>query len=163
MIQDCVDTVKRHTGKQLAGWLGPALSNTVVTPDLLAELRIKYTCDFFHDDQPFPMRVRQGRLISIPYSLEMNDVIVYGGGHSGAYYGQIIKDQFDVLYAEGAESARVMCIPIHPFLVSHPHRLEYFADALDYICAHAGVWKATGEEIADWYLDNYYDAMAPKA
>ena len=159
VIADCVATVKRATGKQLAGWLGPALSNTFATLDLLAEAGIKYTCDWFHDDQPFPMRVRQGRLISLPYSIEMNDVIVFMQGYSAEYYAQIIKDQFDVLYAEGAESARVMCIPLHPYLIAQPHRLQHFADALDYICTHAGVWKATGEEIADWYLESSYDAM----
>ncbi|MBI3969164.1 MAG: polysaccharide deacetylase family protein [Chloroflexi bacterium] len=159
MIQDSIDTVKRATGKDLAGWLSPALTNSLATLDLIAEAGIKYTCDWFQDDQPFPLKVRKGRLISVPYSLELNDVIVYGDGHSGEYYGQIIKDHFDVLYAEGAESARVMCIPLHPYLVSHPHRLAPFADALDYICAHGGVWKATGEEIADWYLQSHYDTM----
>ena len=72
MIEDCIDSVKKHTGQQLAGWLSPALTNTPLTMDLLAEYGIRYTCDLFHDDQPQPLKVTSGRLISVPYSLEMN-------------------------------------------------------------------------------------------
>ena len=75
-IRDNVDRLKRHTGDRLKGFFGPSFSGTVRTPDLLAEAGILYHCDWVHDDQPVPINVRSGRLISVPYSTEINDGIV---------------------------------------------------------------------------------------
>ncbi|MCY4088300.1 MAG: polysaccharide deacetylase family protein [Actinomycetia bacterium] len=161
VIEDCIETVVRETGRRPAGWLSPALTNTERTLDLLAEYRFTYTCDLFHDDQPFPVRVKSGRLISIPYTLELNDVIVYNSFlYTGRHYGEMIRDQFDVLYREGAESARVMCISLHPYLVGQPNKLHALDQALAHITSHEGVWLATGEEIAAWYLECCYDEVA---
>ena len=161
IIVDSRNTIKNLTGQRLDGWLSPALSNNVWTMDLLAEEGLLYTCDLFHDDQPTPVNVAQGRLISIPYSLEMNDVIVYNSNtYTPRHYGEIIKRQFDQLYAEGADSGTVMCIPLHPYLVGQPHRIDAFAEALAYIAGHDDVWLATGREIAQHYIDHHYDPMA---
>lgn len=161
VIEDCIETIERATGKRPVGWLSPALTNTERTLDLLAEYGFTYTCDLFHDDQPFPVRVESGRLISLPYTLDLNDVIVYNSFlYTGRHYGEMIRDQFDVLYREGAESARVMCISLHPFLVGQPNKLRALDEALAYVTAHEGVWLATGEEIAAWYLAEAYDDVA---
>ena len=158
IIQDSIATVKKWTGQELAGWLAPALSNSVATMDLLAEAGLLYTCDLFHDDQPMPVHVRAGRLVSMPYSLEMNDVIVYNTNSiPPRHYGTLIKRQFDQLYAEGERSGTVMCIPLHPYLVGQPHRIDAFAEALEYVAGHDKVWLATGREIAQHYLANHYD------
>lgn len=151
-VADCVQTFRRMTGRQLAGWLSPALSNTVNTPDLLAEAGIKYYCDWLHDDQPVPMAVRSGRLITVPYSVDLNDAPVQLQGHEGDEFERMIRDAFDVLYAEGEDSGRVMCIAIHPYISGQPHWIGHLDRALSYVFGHEGVWKATGEEIADWYL-----------
>jgi peptidoglycan/xylan/chitin deacetylase (PgdA/CDA1 family) len=161
IIEDSLATVKKWTGQDLAGWLSPALSNTIWTMDLLAEYGLLYTCDLFHDDQPMPVHVRQGRLISMPYSLEMNDVIAYlTNSCPPRHYATIIKRQFDQLYAEGEASGTVMCIPLHPYLVGQPHRIDAFEEALEYIAGHDKVWLATGREIAQHYLAHHYDAVA---
>lgn len=161
LIRDVIDTVRKHTGQKLDGWLAPALSNTERTMDLLARHDITYTCDLFHDDQPTPVKVREGKLISIPYSLEMNDVIVYARQMaSPREYGDMIRAQFDQLYAEGEESGTVMCVPLHPYLVGAPHRLAPFVQALAYMRGHDRVWFATGREIAHWFRDHYCDAFA---
>lgn len=159
LIEDAIETIDRASGQKLAGWLSPALSNTERTLDLLAEYGVLYTCDLFHDDQPQPVKVRQGRLISIPYSLEMNDIVVYHQINSSPprQYTEVIKRQFDQLYEEGAENGTVMCIPLHPFLVGQPHRVGPFAEALEYITGHDGVWVTTGREIAEYYLEHHYD------
>jgi peptidoglycan/xylan/chitin deacetylase (PgdA/CDA1 family) len=97
--------------------------------------------------------------VSIPYSLEMNDTIAYVVNKiEPRRYGQQIKDCFDRLYAEGAGSGTVMCIPTHNYQVSCPHRLKAFEEALEYITGHTDVWVTTGREIARYYLDNCYDA-----
>jgi len=164
LIRDVIETVRKSTGQKLDGWLAPALSNTERTMDLLAQHGITYTCDLFHDDQPTPVKVRAGRLVSIPYSLEMNDVIVYCRQMaSPREYGEMIRAQFDQLYAEGEESGTVMCIPLHPYLVGAPHRLTPFEQALGYMKGHDRVWFATGREIAAWFREHYYDAFAAAA
>lgn len=151
-IADCVATFRRMTGRRLAGWLSPALSNTLNTPDLLAEAGIKYYCDWVHDDQPVAMRVRQGSLLTIPYTIDLNDAPLHLQGHEGDEFERMIRDAFDVMYAEGARSGRVMCIAVHPYISGQPHWLRHLDRALAYIGSHDGVWKATGEEIADFHL-----------
>ncbi|KRG79612.1 polysaccharide deacetylase [Stenotrophomonas ginsengisoli] len=160
MIQLSMDLIKQHTGQHCDGYLAPALSHSPDTIDLFAECGGNYTCDLFHDDQPTPVITRSGKkFVSVPYSLELNDTIVYVTNKiEPRRYGQMIKDAFDRLYAEGEHSGTVMCVPLHAYQVSHPHRLAAFQDAMDYICSHDGVWKATGREIAQHYLDNHYDA-----
>jgi peptidoglycan/xylan/chitin deacetylase (PgdA/CDA1 family) len=155
--QDCIETLKRHTGKQLKGMLGPALSNTERTPDLMAEAGLIYHTDWLHDDQPVPIKVQSGKLVSVPYSIELNDVPVFRTHHEGEYFVKICKAQFDQLYKEGAESGRVMCIALHPYLIGQPHRITYLAEILHYIMSHAGVWQTTADEIAEYYIAHYYD------
>lgn len=159
MIRDSAETIRKWTGQKLEGWLAPALSNNTWTMDLLAEEGLLYTCDLFHDDQPTPIRVKSGhRFVSVPYSLEMNDTIVYNtNSYDPRHYGTIIKRQFDQLYREGATSGTVMCIPLHPYLIGQPHRIEPFAEAIRYIAGHDKVWKATGREIAQHFLARNYD------
>ena len=161
VIQDSIDTIRKHTGQKLDGWLAPALTYTDNTLDLVAEMGLSYVCDLFHDDQPGPVKVRTGRLASIPYSLEMNDVIVYNVNLvQPRRYGDILKRQFDRLYREGEDSGTVMCIPLHPYLVGQPYRIAAFEEALDYIASHDKVWLATGREIASYFLEHYHDAFA---
>jgi peptidoglycan/xylan/chitin deacetylase (PgdA/CDA1 family) len=159
MLAESMALIEQHTGQHCDGYLAPALSHTEHTIDLFAELGGRYTCDLFHDDQPTPIRTRSGRrLVSVPYSLELNDTIVYVVNKiEPRRYGQMICDAFDRLYAEGAESGTVMCIPLHAYQVSHPHRLDALDRALEYICRHDSVWKATGREIAAHFLAHHYD------
>jgi peptidoglycan/xylan/chitin deacetylase (PgdA/CDA1 family) len=160
VIEDSIATIEKATGSPPVGWLSPALTNTERTLDLLAEYGFTYTCDLFHDDQPFPVKVKSGRLASIPYTLDLNDVIVYNSFlYTGRHYGEMIRDQFDVLYEEATRtgSGRVMCVSLHPYLVGQPNKLAPLDDALAHIRGHDDVWFATGQEIADWYLEHDYD------
>src|SRR5918911_1527733 len=164
LLTEVVRTIEQGTGSRPKGWLGPALTETFNTPELLAELGLTYVLDWCSDDQPFPLNVQAGRMISVPYSIEMNDVsLVVGKSLSGADFAQMVMDQFDVLYAEGAHSARVMCLALHPFIVNQPFRHKYLERALEYIVGHTGVWRATSDDIAEWYLTHAYDAARPRA
>ena len=156
--RDTIDTLKLHTGKQLKGMLGPAISGTERTPDLMAEAGLIYHADWMHDDQPVPIKVKSGKLVSVPYSIELNDSSLLRDNHyEGDYFARICKAQFDQLYKEGAESGRVMCIALHPFLIGQPHRIKYLDDILSHIMSHDGVWQTTADDIADYYNENYYD------
>jgi len=135
------------------GWLGSGLQETWDTLDLLAAEGCEYVCDWTNDDQPYVMSLDGGgRLISVPYSHEINDKPVFERLHRTAdEFRDMICRQFDVLYREGAESGRVMAIALHPYLTGVPHRIDAFDAALGYICGHARVWKTTGAEIARHY------------
>jgi allantoinase len=159
IIRDSIETIRKYSGQEMAGWLSPALSNTDETIDLLAEAGIQYTLDLLHDDQPTPLKVRKGRLISVPYSLEVNDVPLLSMRNSSpGRYADILKAQFDQLYEEGAENGMVMCVPLHPFLIGQPHRIGALDEVLAHVTSHDGVWLCTGREIAAWYYEHHYDA-----
>ena len=156
LIKQVVGTIAKSVGKTPRGWLSPALSETVRTPDILAENGIEYVCNWVNDDQPYPMRVKKGSMISMPYSTEINDIPALLDLHqSPETFGQMICDQFDVLYEDGAKTGRVMSICLHPFLVGYPHRSKYFAKALAHVTSRQDVWLTTGSEITDWYKKNY--------
>jgi peptidoglycan/xylan/chitin deacetylase (PgdA/CDA1 family) len=151
LIAGIVDTITKGTGTRPRGWLGPALTETHNTLDLLAEAGFDYVCDWVNDEQPYPIRVKHGSMMSIPYSVEINDIpAIIDGKQSAEAFGQMIKDQFDVLYEDGATTGRVMSICLHPFIIGHPFRSKYLADALAHIAARHEVWLATGAEIVDW-------------
>jgi len=156
LIREVVETIAKGTGKRPRGWLGPALSESVRTLDILAENGIEYVGDWVNDDQPYPMRVKSGTMLSMPYSIELNDIPSFlEMKRTGEEFGRMICDQFDQLYEDGAKTGRVMAICLHPFLVGHPHRAKYFANALAHITSRREVWVTTGSEIADWYKQNY--------
>jgi peptidoglycan/xylan/chitin deacetylase (PgdA/CDA1 family) len=158
MIRDSVDTIRRHSGRNVDGFLAPAISSTETFLDLLPEHGIKYTIDVVPDDQPVPIKVREGRLIAVPYSTEINDIRVMGvRGYSPAQWADMIKANFDQLYREGEHNGMVMCMPLHPFVIGHPHRIGALHEVLRHVTAHEGVWFATAGEIADWYLQHHYD------
>jgi peptidoglycan/xylan/chitin deacetylase (PgdA/CDA1 family) len=113
--------------------------------------------DWGCDDQPVPLRVKSGRMITIPYQQGINDVrVMFQGNTPPEIYYRMVCDQFDVLYADGATQGRVMTIPLHPFVIGLPFRIKYLDKALEYICAHEGVWRTTGGEVADWFYEKYY-------
>lgn len=152
LIAEVIDAIEQGTGTRPKGWLGPYLAQTFKTPDLLAEAGVEYVCDASCDDQPFAMNVRSGSLLSMPYSVEINDLpATLVLGLSGAEFGAQIRDQFDVLYAEGATNARVMPICLHTFIAGQAFRTKHVAEALDYIAGHDQIWFATAGEINDWY------------
>jgi allantoinase len=147
-IAECLAIHRRITGRGIDGWFSPAASNTVRTPDLVAEAGIGYLCDLYHDDQPTWVRVRQGELISLPYTMEVNDAIAHRRGMETDAFARKILDEFETLHAEGG---RVMCIAVHPYITGQPHRIAAFEQVLGHILRQPGVWCATGDEIvAAW-------------
>lgn len=160
--RDMLDRVEALTGVSMKGMGGPGpQAVTENTCDLLAEAGVLYHGDWFLDDQPVPINVRSGRLVAMPYALETNDVGALATGE-GDYFHELVVRQFDRLYDEGAESGRVLCISLHPHLMGVPQRIGYLERILDYVTSRSGVWHATGAEIAEYYIANYYDAAAAR-
>ena len=136
-------------GHKMRGWLGPALTETWNTLDLLRSHEVEYVCDWANDDLPY--RMNNG-LYSIPYSIELNDMPLFNMPSIGIEdFCKRICDSFDVLYEEAEHGGRVMCIALHPFLIGVPHRIRYLDKALAYINSHDKVWLATGSEIIAAY------------
>jgi peptidoglycan/xylan/chitin deacetylase (PgdA/CDA1 family) len=157
---ECIEALRGHTGQQLRGMLGPAVSNTSATPDLMAEAGLIYHADWFHDDQPVPLATRSGqRLVSVPYSMELNDVPVFTQHFDTDEFVAMAKAQLDVLRRDADDDAggRVMCVALHPYLMGMPHRVDGLAAMLDYLMSHDDVWQTTASQIAQHYLDHHYD------
>ena len=134
------------------GWLSPGVRMTWHTLDFFAEAGCDYFCDFINDDQPYLMDAGGKGMVSIPYSSEINDLSAFlQYNRTAEEFETMIRRQFDVLYREGEESGRVMAICLHPFLIGVPHRIDALDSALEYICGHEGLWRATGSEIVDHY------------
>ena len=162
--KDFLDTVKKHTGKEVKGRLGGGGGYTVNTDDLMAEAGCTYHTSWIIDDQPFPIKVKgDKKFIFVPYTGQTNDAGLQQWYRGPEYFVQMIKDQFDVLYQEGAESGRVMCLALHPFFIGRPYAAKYLDEALQYIMGHEGVWQTTADEIADYYIANYYDKVVAYA
>lgn len=151
-IAEVTDEIERATGARPRGWLGPSLTASAETANLLAELGYAYSLDWGIDDEPMPLNVAKGELLSVPYSTELNDIPFYVlQGQSGADFRQALIDQFDQLYAEGASRPRVLGFGVHPFLTGQPYRLRYLREALEHMTAHDEAWFPSADELAEWY------------
>jgi peptidoglycan/xylan/chitin deacetylase (PgdA/CDA1 family) len=136
-------------GERMRGWLGPGLTETWNTLDLLREHGVEYVCDWVNDDLPY--RMNNG-LYAIPYSIELNDMPLFNMPSIDIEdFHRRICETFDVLYEEGGRNGRVMGIALHPFLIGVPHRIRYLDKALSHIAAHDKVWFALGSEIIEAY------------
>ncbi|MBH98337.1 MAG: polysaccharide deacetylase [Rhodospirillaceae bacterium] len=151
-IRDTIDAIRNATGKPPRGWESPGLTETFETPDLLAEEGIEYVADWVVDDQPVEISTTAGKLISVPYTVEVNDIPMMAlQQHTSDTLLRRGIDHFDRLYEEGANHTRVMAISVHPFLSGAPHRIKYLEELYDYILSKPDVCMMTGEEILDWY------------
>lgn len=151
VIRQSVEIIEKFTGKRPHGWLGPGRGQTFHTLDYVAECGLTWFGDWILDDQPLWVKTAHGPLLSIPYSAEINDITLMVSHHHES--DVLLKrsiDAFDRLYAESAESARVMAIGVHPYVTGAAHRIKYFEQLYDYI-NRRDVVHWTGQQIYDWY------------
>lgn len=152
MIHRSMDLLEKFTGKRPIGWLGPGLTQTYETPELLAEAGVKYIGDWVWDDEPSVIQTAKGPLTTLPYTVELNDIpTMIVQHHESAYWATRCKDSLDRLHAEGAERAKIMAVAIHPYISGQPHRIRYLEEVYDYARSLGDVVMWNGEEIYDWY------------
>jgi allantoinase len=159
-IAGTIAAITKLTGKPPRGWESPGLTETDETLDLLAEAGIEYVADWVLDEQPVLLRTRAGNIVSVPYSVEVNDVVIYAIQQQPS--DEIFRrgrDQFDRLYLDGAGEPRVMAIAIHPYLTGVPHRIGYLEKLYDHILGHDGIVMWTGAEVLDWYRGQIASAV----
>ena len=151
LIEEATRTIAAHEGRPPKGWLGPWISQSHMTPDLLEKAGYEYLLDWCHDDQPVWMKTRRGRILSVPYPQELNDIpqIVARRQEAPAFAGMIV-DAFDTLLAESARRPIVMGIALHAYIMGQPHRLPHLARALETIRDRGGdrVWWTTAGAIS---------------
>jgi allantoinase len=150
LIVEATEAIARHEGRPPAGWLGPWISQSRVTPDLLQEAGYGYLLDWCMDDQPIWFRTRRGRILAVPYPQELNDIpMIVGRRIGGDAFAQMIVDAFDEMREQARAQPLVMGIALHPYLVGQPHRLRHLRRALQHIQANsADVWLTTAGAIA---------------
>jgi len=151
LIAQATAAIERVEGKAPAGWLGPWISESRHTPDLLHEAGYRYLLDWCMDDQPIWMRTRKGRILALPYPQELNDIpMIVGRKIGGDAFADMIVDNFDEMLAQSKAMPLVMGIALHPYLVGQPYRLRHLRRALEHICRHrSDIWIATAGAIAD--------------
>jgi len=145
VIAEVVARMTREEGRPPAGWLGPWISQSSVTPDLLAEAGFAYGLDWAMDEQPVYMNTRAGRLLSVPYPQELNDIpMIVARQASGAEFADSIIDAFDEMTELARKAPLVMGVALHPYIVGYPHRLRHLRRALNHICARREeIWLTT--------------------
>lgn len=164
MIRRTVDAIRTFTGEAPVGWLGPGLTETLSTPDLLAEAGLRYVADWVVDDRPCRVGTAHGPLVAMPYSVELNDIPVVMIQHHPAE--ELLRRglaQVERLAAEAAgdgsmSGAKVMCVAFHPYITGVPHRIAVLERLLDALLARDDVLFWQGREILDWYLGSGDDA-----
>ena len=155
-LSEVIQVIFEGTGHRPRGWLGTSFTETFNTPRLLAGLGVTYLLDWCNDDQPYRLEVPNHRMISLPYSIEINDITSFvSRGLTPWEFRDLVKAQFDQLYKESAGRGLVMAMGLHPYLVGQPFRAGYFREALEHIRSHDDVWVTTADEIADWYLTHH--------
>ncbi|MGE0314205.1 MAG: polysaccharide deacetylase family protein [Lautropia sp.] len=161
MIDRSIDVIEKFTGKKPVGWLGPGLTQTLDTPDLLAKAGIRYIGDWVYDDEPTEIRTEHGPLVTLPYSVETNDIpMMLVQHHEADYWTRKCIDSFDRLYMEGAKRPRILAIAIHPYISGQPFRIKYLEAIYDYMARFPGVIHWNGEQILQWYLGQRGNARA---
>jgi len=147
------EAIKRHTGQDVRGWMGPWMSQSHQTPELLVETGYKFVMDWPADDQPLWMRTRQGPLMSVPYPLEINDspqMLVRR--HTPQDFEHMIIEQFEEMLEQSTRQPLVFGIALHTMIVGQPYRLRSLRRALKYIARHPQrdrLWFTRPGEIYD--------------
>jgi peptidoglycan/xylan/chitin deacetylase (PgdA/CDA1 family) len=153
LLEDCKRKIEKISGHSPGGWLSPWISESAVTPDLLAETGYRYTLNWCHDDQPMQLLTRSGRrLWSIPYPQELNDIPMIVARQMGAAeFADMIVDNFDEMLRQCAAQPLVMGIALHPYIVGQPYRLRHLRRALRHVAGkRKKAWFTTPGAICDF-------------
>ncbi|MBY0258306.1 polysaccharide deacetylase family protein [Methylobacterium sp.] len=157
LIAEATAILTAQEGKAPKGWLGPWISQSHRTPDLLAEAGYTYLLDWCHDDQPTWFATRNGgRILSVPYPQELNDIpAIVARKETGQQFADALVEAFDEMLEQSRTAPLVMGIALHPYIVGQPHRLRPLRRALAHIAARRDeIWLTTAGGIADFVAES---------
>jgi peptidoglycan/xylan/chitin deacetylase (PgdA/CDA1 family) len=151
-----LEQFEKYTGRRSKGWLSSSLRGTTRTADILAGEGCTFYCDIMNDDQPYLLRTENGPIVSVPYSNEINDfTFITRKNFTTDQFRDALIEELDVLYEEGAETGRIMNVGLHPHVSGRAHRIRALREFIEHAKSLPGVWWATREEIAAWYLTHH--------
>jgi allantoinase len=150
LIRRSAEAIERHSGQRPQGWLGPWISESHATPDLLGEAGFGYLLDWCCDDQPIWLRTRRGRILAVPYPQELNDIPAIAFRRTPAdEFADMIVDNLEEMREQAEGEPLVMGIALHPYIVGQPYRLRHLRRALRHIAElRDEVWVTTAGAIA---------------
>jgi allantoinase len=150
LIGEATERLAKEEGRAPEGWLGPWISHSHATPDLLAEAGYRYLLDWCMDDQPVWFKCRDGRILAVPYPQELNDIpAIVGRKENASDFADMIVDQFDEMRELSEKRPLVMGVALHAYIVGQPHRLRHLKRALRHIERHRDkIWLTTPGAIA---------------
>ena len=150
LLRFCRRKIQEKSKIAPRGWLSPWISESLATPELLKETGYEYTLNWCHDDQPTQLDTRAGKLWSIPYPQELNDIpMIALRQMDGRDFADMIVDNYDEMLRQSKEQPLVMGIALHPYLVGQPYRLKHLRRALQHIVKQKKAWLATPGKILD--------------
>ena len=153
VILRSIEIYEKHTGRRPKGWLSSSLRGTLNTAGILAEQGFDYYCDLMNDDQPYTLRTENGEIVALPYSNEINDfTLLTRRGHTTTEMRDVLIEELDVLHAEGAKSARIMNVGLHPHVSGRAYRIRAIREFIQHAKGLPGVWLPTRAEIVEAYL-----------
>ncbi|MXY51215.1 MAG: polysaccharide deacetylase family protein [Gammaproteobacteria bacterium] len=156
LVERSLSTLRRCSGQAVEGWVSPAGSQSLFTPELLVEHGVRYMGDWINDELPYAFRTLSGELVALPLSLELDDHFLIGTSlHSEWEYATQVKDACDYLVAEAEATGggRLLALSIHPWLLGQPHRIGAFESVLEHLAATPGIWSASASEIVAAWRD----------
>jgi peptidoglycan/xylan/chitin deacetylase (PgdA/CDA1 family) len=160
-ITQTIDTIESATGQRPRGWHGPEYGESERTPQLLAELGIRYVCDWANDEQPYPMTTVTGELYALPVMVELDDVFALRDRRYRVDdYAQQIQEAIDVMRRDATTNGRLLVLNLHAWLSGQPFRVRFIAEAIGHIMRQPDVWTGTGSEIIDWYAANHVRSVS---
>lgn len=156
IIARTLEVYEQAVGRKAKGWLSSSLRGTLNTVDILAQHGLTFYCDLMNDDQPYLVQTPHGPIVSTPYTNEINDfTLLTRRGHTTDEFRDVLIEELDVLYKEGAHTGRIMNVGLHPHVSGRAYRIRALREFIRHAKKLPGVWWATREEIATWYLANH--------
>ena len=164
-LRESLDAVASATGARPRGWLGPEGGESARTPRLLAEEGIRYVCDWANDEQPYrDARHRPASFSPLPLVLDLDDQFALRDRRFPVDgYVRTVKQAFDRIYRDSAESGRLFVLTIHPYLMGQPFRARFLDDALRHIRRRKRVWSASASEVVEWFAETQAVPSDPRA
>lgn len=162
VIQRTLEVYERICGRKAQGWLSSSLRGTLNTAGLLAEQGLRFYCDLMNDDQPYLVQTDHGPIVSVPYSNEINDfTLLTRRNHTTSEFRDILIEELSVLHEEGAKTGRIMNVGLHPHVSGRAYRIRALREFVEFARTLPGVWFATRQEIAEWYLPRHHEHITP--